>query len=191
MIATQMSWYVGRATGIVAWVLATTAILWGLALSTKLVRRKGVPAWLLGLHTYLGTLTIVFVAVHVGAMVADNYVHFGRADVLVPMASQWRPGAVAWGIAATYLLLAVQLTSWVRRWLPRRLWRVTHQLSFAVFVAGTVHGFQAGADDHNRAVQWGALVGGALVVFLVIFRLLAPRRRVVVPAAARARPEAA
>jgi len=187
MIAsTQMAWFVSRATGIMAWALSTAAVLWGLALSTKLIRRRGVPAWLLGLHTYLGTLTVVFTAVHLGALVADNWVHFGPSELFVPLASTWRPGAVAWGIVAFYLLVAVQITSWFKRWLPRRVWHGVHLTSLPLFVAGTVHGFQAGADRDNLAVQWAALTGATLVFFLVVFRLLAPRRRNVVPAAARA-----
>ena len=74
---------------------------------------------MLDLHKFLGTLSLVFVAVHLGALWADNYVHFGASELFVPMASTWRPGAVAWGIVAMYLLVAIQLTSWAMRRLPR------------------------------------------------------------------------
>lgn len=185
MINGQLAWFVARASGITAWALSTAAVVWGLTLSSKLIRRKGVPAWLLGLHTYLGTLTVVFTVVHLGALVADNYVHFGAAELFVPFASTWQPGAVAWGIVAFYLLVAVQVTSWLRTRLPRRLWHGVHLLSLPLFAAGTVHGLQAGADRGNLAVQWGALTAVALVVFLIVFRVLAPRRQVVVPAAVR------
>ena len=104
----------------------TLSILWGLALSTRLIRRKGVPAWLLDLHKFLGTLSIVFVGVHLLALWADNFVYFGPGELFVPFASPWRPGAVAWGIAATYLLVAIQLTSWMMKRLPRKLWHSVH-----------------------------------------------------------------
>lgn len=185
LAASQMAWFVSRATGLMAWVLATTSILWGLALSTKLIRRKGVPAWLLALHTYLGTLTLVFTGVHLAALVADNYVHFGPSELFVPMASGWRPGAVTWGIVCFYLLVAVQVTSWLKSRLPRKLWHRIHLASLPLFVMGTVHGFQAGADKNHLLVQWGALSGCSLVFFLLLFRVLAPKRRVVVPVAVR------
>ena len=172
MNTAQLAWFTARSSGIVAWVLATSSVLLGLALSTRLVRRKGVPVWLNSLHRYLGTLTLVFTAVHLGALVADNWVHFGVADLLVPMASTWRPGAVAWGIVALYLLVAVQVTSWCKRWLPRRLWHAVHLTSIPLFVAGTVHGAQAGADWSHPAVQWGALVGSAGILFLLLFRTM-------------------
>lgn len=171
MITEKLAWYVSRSSGLMAWVLATSSVIFGLALSTRLVRRKGVPAWLNALHRYLGTLTLVFTAVHLGALVADNWVYFGAAELFVPMKSAWRPGAVAWGIVAMYALVAVQLTSWCKRWLPRRLWHSVHLLSIPMFVFGTVHGFQSGADRQNMWVQWGALTGSVSLLFLLLFRV--------------------
>lgn len=172
----QVAWYASRSSGLVAWALVTAGILWGLALSTRLIRKRGVPAWLLDLHKFLGTLSLVFVGVHVVALWADSYVAFGWSELLVPMASTYRPGAVAWGVVATYLLVAIQVTSWMMRRLPRRLWHRIHLTSFPLFGMASVHGFQAGADRGVVLVQWLALTGGTLVVFLVLFRLLAPRR---------------
>jgi len=188
-VSPKLSWYVARASGLIAWAVVTASILWGLALSTRLIRRKGVPAWVLDMHKFLGTLSLVFVAVHLAALVADNFVYFGASELFVPMASPWRPGPIAWGIAATYLLVAIQLTSWMMRRLPRKVWHAVHMTSFPMFALVTVHGFTAGADNKNLAVQWLALTGTLLVVFLITFRLLAPRRgsRSVRPAASEPR----
>jgi hypothetical protein len=172
----QLAWYVARSSGLVAWALVTASILWGLALSTRLIRRRGVPAWLLDLHRFLGLLSLLFVAVHLLALWADSYVVFGWSELFVPMASSYRPGAVAWGIAATFLLVAVEVTSWLMKHLPRRVWHGVHLCSFGLFFAASVHGFQAGADRSTLVVDWLALTGGTLLVFLVFFRLLAPRR---------------
>ncbi len=172
----KLPWYLARAGGLVAWALVTASILWGLALSTRLVRRRGAPAWLAEMHRFLGTLSLLFTGVHLAGLVVDDYVAFGAADLLIPMASSWRPGAVAWGIVATYLLVAVEVTSWLLRRLPRRLWHAVHLSSFVLFVTATVHGFAAGTDAGATVVQWLALTGCTLVLFLVVFRVLAPRR---------------
>ncbi len=174
----KLSWYAARSSGLIAWAVVTASIVWGLVVSTRLIKRKGVPAWFLDLHKFLGTLSVLFVVVHLVALWADNYVYFGPAELFVPMAAHWRPGPVAWGIAATYLLVAIQLTSWTMRRLRRRVWHAVHMTSFPMFVLVTVHGFTAGADNKNLLVQWAGLTGTLLVVFLVTFRLLAPRRRV-------------
>ena len=125
-IDTRFWWWLSRASGIVAWVVVAAAVVWGLLASTKMIRRRGVPAWILDLHRYLGTLTIVFVAVHVFAIWADSFVKFGPRQLFVPFASTWRPHAVAWGIVSTYLLVAIQTTSWAMRKLPRRVWHRIH-----------------------------------------------------------------
>src|SRR5438270_369074 len=98
-------WWSARATGIVAWCVIVAAVVWGLLASTRLVRRRGMPAWILDLHRYLGTLTVVLVAAHLGAIWADSYVRFGLEQIFVPFASTWRPHAVAWGIVSTYALI--------------------------------------------------------------------------------------
>jgi predicted ferric reductase len=172
----KLSWYAARASGLIAWSIVTASIVMGLVVATRLVRRRGVPAWLLDLHKFLGALSLLFVAVHVLALWTDNYAYFGPGALFVPLASDWRPFPVAWGIAATYLLVAIQLTSWTMRRIPRRLWHTVHMTSLPMFVLATVHGFTAGADYRNLAVQWGALTGGLLVIFLLTFRTLAPRR---------------
>ena len=40
-------WYTARASGIVAWVLVSSAVLMGLSLSLRLTRRRPKPAWVL------------------------------------------------------------------------------------------------------------------------------------------------
>jgi predicted ferric reductase len=170
---------------LVAWAVVTASLLWGLALSTRFVRRRGIPAWLLDLHKFLGTLSLLFVAVHVLALWADNYVYFGPRELFVPFASDWRPSAVAWGVAAMYLLVAVELTSWVMKRLPRRLWHAVHMASFPLFIAATIHGFTSGADAKNVAIQWVALTCALLVVFFVVLRMRSRRTRTIRVAAAR------
>ena len=172
----QIDWYVARASGLVAWSVVTASILWGLALSTRLIRRKGVPAWLLDLHRFLGTLSVVFVGVHLLALWGDNYVYFAWREMFVPGASVWRPAAVAWGVVAMYFMIAIQLTSWSMRKMPRKIWHSIHLTSFLLFIGSTVHAFQSGADANNLLVQWGALTGCTLVLFLLLFRMLAPRK---------------
>ncbi len=131
-------------------------------------------------------LALVFTAMHLAALWADSYVAFGPAELFVPLAATWRPGAVAWGIAAFYLLLAVQLTSWARRRLPKRVWHTIHLSSLPLFVLATVHGVQAGTDANNSTVVLLATVLSSAVVFLLVYRIVAPRRPSRVPAEARA-----
>ena len=78
------------------------------------------PAWLLSLHRYLGALALVFVGVHVAAILLDSYTDFGITDVLVPFTGSWHPLAVAWGIVGMYLLVAIEITSLLRHRMSKR-----------------------------------------------------------------------
>ena len=167
-------WYLARGAGLTSWALAAVTLGCGLLLSTRSFAKRPRPAWMLDFHRTLGGLTVAFVGVHMVGLFADGYVHFGPAQLLIPLASTWRPGAVAWGIVALYLLIAIEVTSLWRRHLPASWWRRLHVVSIAVFPLGTIHALTAGTDAGPlfRKVVLGVT---ALVVFLWGVRLIAPR----------------
>jgi len=185
-MSSQLWWYSARAGGIVAWVLLTVSTLWGLVLSTKLRPPRVRPVWTLDLHRFLGELATIFVGVHVASIMLDSYTHFGVSDVLVPFAASWHPLWVAWGIVGFYLLLAVELSSLARRYLPNQLWRRLHFLSFVLFIVATVHFLMAGTDMNAPAVQWAVLAGsvavGAMTTYRVVQAVAASRQTAAQPA---------
>ena len=170
-MSTMLPWYVARAAGLVGWALLAAATLWGLALSTKILGKRARPNWLLDLHRWLGGLAVVFTGVHVVALLTDTYVHFGVASVLVPFASAWHPVAVAWGVVALYLLVAVELTSLARAHLPKIVWRRVHFASFALFVMATIHGLTAGTDTKSAMARVVVMVVGSVFVGLTAVRI--------------------
>lgn len=172
----QTWWYVARSTGIVAWSLLTLSMTWGLMLHTRILNGRPTPRWLLDLHRFLGGLSIVFVALHLAGLVGDSYAHFGPAELFVPFASSWRPAAVALGVVAMYLLVAIEVTSLLMRHLPRRWWRAVHLSSFATFLLSTLHTITAGSDARNSVLILAVNVAVAAVLFLILVRVLAPRR---------------
>ena len=182
-------WYLARAGGLVAYGLLAAATVWGLAVSARLLGRWPAPGWTLDLHRYLGGLAVTFTGIHLAGLLLDTYIRFDLLDLLVPFASTWRPGAVAWGVVAVWLLLAVQATSLARRRLPHRLWRRVHLAAFPLLVTATGHLLTAGFDRANPLVLTMLTATAAATIFLVLFRLLhlqgASR-----PTASRGRPPA-
>ena len=172
MSTTHLWWYLARSSGLVLLVCVTATILWGLLLSTRLIRRRSLPRWLLDLHRFLGSLTLALLMLHVGALVADSNVSFDLADVMVPGASAWRTGAVAWGIVGGWLIVAIQVTSWLRRRLSRSVSRWVHWSSVVVYVASIVHAIQSGSDVNNRIYVSVAVVSGLAVVFVALVRVV-------------------
>ena len=181
-MTSQFWWYVSRASGMVAAVLLILTLIWGLLITTKLIDRRGLPAWLTDLHRYLGGLSVVFIAVHLVALVFDNYLVFSWSDLFVPFASSWKAGPVAWGIGAFWGMVVVDGSSLVQRKMKRSLWRGLHYLSYPVAVMAALHAVQAGTDAGNivfRVVSIG-LIG--VLTALTIFRILyTPPKRSVVP----------
>lgn len=182
LASTQIWWFTARAGGLVAWALAALSILWGLALSTRALGRKPRAPWLLDLHRFLGGLTVVFVFVHMTGLWADQYVHFSVTQLLVPFAATWKPLAVAWGVVAFYLLLAVELTSLIMKRLPKRLWKGVHFSSYALYLFATVHLLTAGTDSRVPALRWGVIATIGAVVFFTVYRIIGPGRRASVAA---------
>lgn len=188
-------WYVARAAGLVAWALLAAATLWGLALSTKspgraLGKNRPRPNWLLDMHRWLGGTALAFTGVHVIALLADQYTHFGLGAILVPFASSWHPVAVAWGVVGLYLLLAVELTSLARSRLSKKAWRRVHTASFVLFVTATVHGLSAGTDTKSAAARIVVVAVSTVFVGLTAVRVSeVMRSRNAVPSAAAARRE--
>jgi predicted ferric reductase len=159
----HLAWYTARSAGLVAWGLSAATVATGLVQAGRALRRRGGPAWVAAFHRYLGTLTVLFVVVHVASLLFDRFAGFGLAELLVPFRAEWKPVPLAWGIVAFYLIVTVQLTSWARSSMPRWLWRWIHGLSFPLFAAATAHGYQAGTDRANHVVD-GLFVAGAVLV---------------------------
>jgi len=171
----EIWWYVSRASGIVAWLLLTATVIWGIVLADGLLKRRAV--WLLDMHRWLGGLTVAFLGVHLVSLLADSYVQFGPLDILVPFASQWRPAAVALGIIAFWLVIAVALTSVAVKRLPRRWWRGVHLASYATFWLTTIHGALAGTDASRPLYVTTASVVLMAVVIAVSQRILTTHLR--------------
>lgn len=182
MQTSTLAWDVARAAGLTAWSLASAAVIWGLLISSRASAfgRRPRPAWTLDLHRYLGGLATLFALVHVGGILADHWLRLSLLETLVPFTSSWRPGAVAWGIAGMYLLVAVELTSLARSRLPRRVWRVVHFASFPLFLTATVHAFTAGSDTGSVAF---VVVATAVILAITGLTALRIRRSVTAPPA--------
>jgi predicted ferric reductase len=173
----QFWWYLTRASGIIAWLMLTATVIWGILLSTKAFPNHRRPAWLLALHRWLAGLMLSFLAIHLVALVADSYVSFDIADLTVPYASEWKPGAVALGVIAMWLLVAVQVTSLAMRRLPRRFWRIVHLSSYVAFWLTSLHAAFAGTDTTSWIYRGGAAVSILAVAYALMYRL-ANRRAV-------------
>jgi sulfoxide reductase heme-binding subunit YedZ len=165
-------WFLSRAAGIVAWLMLTASVLWGIVLATDLFPRWRRRAWLTDLHRWLAGLTVFFLAGHLATLLADSHAKFRVLDVLVPYASTWRPTAIAAGVVAFWLLLAVEGTALAMKRLPGKWWRDIHIVSYWVFWLTTIHAAFAGTDTSRTLYAVTSLAAVAMVVFATSYRIL-------------------
>jgi predicted ferric reductase len=172
----QVWWYVSRASGIVATVVLVASLVLGVLLATRAMRAVDRPAWLLAMHRWFSALAVVGTVVHVLALVADNYVHFGVKEILLPMGSSWKAFPVTLGVIAMYLLIAVQATSLLMRRLPKRLWRAVHVTSYGLVWFSAVHAGLAGTDASNRVYQAVAVLLTSAALSAAVLRIVVGRK---------------
>lgn len=166
-----LTWYVARASGIVAWALLALSVIVGLVQSTRVTTGKPGPAWLRSFHGNAGAMALAFAGIHMVALLLDRTIEFSLLDLVVPFTADWRPGAVAWGIAGFYVLLAVAVTAWLRSRLPRGVWLKIHRIAAAGYVLSTIHLLAAGTDVTSPALMWTVLASILTIGALLLTRI--------------------
>jgi len=156
---TLFEWYLARASGIVAFVLLTIAVVLGLTLSGRAKLRYWPRFAIEDVHRFAGLLTGTFISLHVLTLFVDSYLPFSLMQLVVPGASTYRPLSTALGVVAAELLLALTITNRYRKRMSYRFWRRAHYLNFAIWGLALSHGIAVGTD---RAAPWAlALYIGA------------------------------
>ncbi len=169
-------WYVTRSSALVAWILMTLSVVWGVLLATRALRHIDNPGWLHDLHRYLSGLSILIIGLHVVSLMLDGWLHFSISEVLVPFTTDFKPVATAIGILGLYLFVAVQATSMVMHRLPRRFWRFIHLASYALLGVVAFHAGMIGTDVGSG---WYTLLSVSLIVvaaLAIILRLVVAER---------------
>jgi DMSO/TMAO reductase YedYZ heme-binding membrane subunit len=75
-----------------------------------------------------------------------------------------------------YLLIAVEVSSLMRRRLPKRWWKGIHVASYAVYALGTIHLLTAGTDRHSAVLLWTVAIVTGAVACMTIYRVTAPTK---------------
>jgi sulfoxide reductase heme-binding subunit YedZ len=172
-----ITWIVLRAAGVAAYVLLFGSVAWGLVSTTTLFGRRVAKATAVSIHQFLSTVAVVMLGVHLGGLFLDRFQPFGALDILVPLRSTYRSIAVAFGIVAMYCMLAVLVSSWLRKRVGTTWWRRLHLLTVPAFLLAMLHGITAGSDASRPWMWWLYVVTGVVTVFLVLVRGLTAQAR--------------
>lgn len=166
-------WYLTRATGLVALVLLSATVVLGLVASIGWTRERWPRFLSQALHRNLSLYCLVVIALHIVTTVADGYVPISYLDAVVPLTSPYRPLWVGLGALAFDLLVAVAVTSALRRRIGQRAWRGAHWLAYACWPIAVLHGLGTGSDSRQLGAE--ALYGVCVlaVASALVWRLVA------------------
>jgi predicted ferric reductase len=169
---TSAYWYISRAGGLVSYVLLWAATAWGLVVSTKVAKGLIAAPFSTSLHEFLSLGALAFAGIHALALLGDRYIDFGVVDIVYPFAAGYRTGWVGLGQLGFYLSLALTLSFYVRKRIGPKTWRSLHYLTFAAYALAVIHSLTSGTDASVLAVRAMYLGTGAVIVFLIYYRLL-------------------
>lgn len=176
---TDALWYFARGSGVVSLVLLSVVVALGIG------ARSGRPAFGLPrfavnlLHRNAALLAVVLVVGHMVSLLFDPYAQLRLVDLVAPFVGNYRPFWQGLGTLAVDILIAVVVTSLLRRRLGATAWRVVHWLAYLCWPIAFAHSLGTGTDAGTWWLQSVAAACAALVAAAVGWRLLPtfhPRR---------------
>jgi hypothetical protein len=173
----MLPWILGRGLGLAAFVSLGALTVLGLwvhhpwRLSTKGIK----PITLLRVHSDMAATTVTLVIAHLTALALDPYAHVGWVGALVPWQSPYRPGPVALGTLALWMLVLVGVTAGLAGVIGGGRWLLVHRLGWTSFAAALLHGVTAGSDALRLRMIY--LIAGILVGSVAITRAWAQLRQ--------------
>ncbi len=158
-------WYLARGTGAVSLVLLTASVVLGIVGSVRFTARRWPRFAIDAVHRDVSLLVVVVLVIHIVTSVLDGFAPIRLFDGVIPFVTPYRPLWMGLGTLAFDLLLAIAITSLVRRRLGYRTWRAVHWLAYASWPVAVLHGLGTGSD----VKQWWmlALTAACIVAVLV------------------------
>jgi predicted ferric reductase len=162
------TWDASRASGFAGYLLLWASVASGVLINLRF-RPWGPMTWMIEVHRITSVLAAAFLVIHVMGLILDPVVHFSVIDGLVPFTSTFRPIQVGMGTLAQWLLIIVLASTALAGWMPHRLWKQIHLLSFPAFLLALLHGFTSGTDSGSTlAVGIYAGTAGSLAGIFVL-----------------------
>jgi sulfoxide reductase heme-binding subunit YedZ len=158
-------WYFTRGTGFVALLLLTAIMVLGILGPLRVSSPRWPRFAVETLHRDLSLLAILVIVAHVLTTVLDGYAPIGVIDALVPFHSAYRTLWLGLGTVAFDLMLALIVTSLLRRRVGRRSWRLIHWLAYASWPIAVLHGIGTGSD---AAAWWSVLLTATCVLCVAV-----------------------
>jgi sulfoxide reductase heme-binding subunit YedZ len=178
----SLPWYIGRSSGILAFILFSVVVINGLLISTRLVWKILPPALNYEMHRFFAWMALLATIGHASSFMFDHYFHLSATETLVPfllvrpitstlgLSIGWTVGL---GIIAIYGALALVLSSEFRNRIGVKAWRKLHYMSFVMYLLFLGHGILSGTDSKEWWMISTYTTSGVIVFSLTIVRIVA------------------
>ena len=103
--------------------------------------------------------------IHIVTTVLDGFAPISLIDAVVPFLSAYRPIWLGFGALAFDLLIALTITSLVRRRLGYGAWRAIHWLAYVSWPIAVLHGLGTGSDSKQT---WALVLTFACVLAVLV-----------------------
>jgi sulfoxide reductase heme-binding subunit YedZ len=174
----QLTWFLARASGVVALALLTLSMVLGIVAGTRLSSTRWPRFVTQGLHRNISLFVLVLLAVHVIVAVVDDYVTITVQESFIPFIGTYRPVWMGLGAISSDLVIAMVVTSLLRQRIGYETWRAVHWTAYLCWPLGIVHALGTGSDVRKAWSVLFTLACVALVLLAVAWRIVAgwPRR---------------
>jgi DMSO/TMAO reductase YedYZ heme-binding membrane subunit len=98
------------------------------------------------LHRDVSLLVMAALGIHIVTSVLDGFAPINLLDAVLPFRTVYRPLWMGLGAFSFDFVLALVVTSLVRRRLGYRAWRAIHWLAYASWPVAVLHGLGTGSD---------------------------------------------
>lgn len=167
----KLAWHLVRSSGVVAYVLLLASTIWGLFLSSQVVKDWSPGVLSMTIHTTISWLALLLGLVHALLLMFDDYLSYTLGDILIPFTGPYRPEAVGLGTLAFWLMLIIALSFPLKKRIGHQTWKRLHYTSYIAFGMVSAHGIFAGTDSALLGFRLLMGFGVGLVILLLGIRM--------------------
>lgn len=165
-------WFLTRGTGAVALVLLTASVVLGVLGSVRFSGGSRWPRFTIdALHRDVSLLVIALLVLHIVTSVLDSFAPISVVNAVIPFTGTYRPFWLGLGALSFDLLIALVVTSLLRRRLGYRSWRAIHWFAYASWPVAVFHGLGTGSDTKSWWMLALTAACGAAVLIAVWVRI--------------------
>jgi DMSO/TMAO reductase YedYZ heme-binding membrane subunit len=158
-------------------VLLSAIVILGTLSPMRLAGTERWPRFAVGrLHRDLSLLVLVLLAIHIVTSVLDTFAPIALLDAVIPLHSSYRPLWLGFGALSFDLLLALTITSLVRRRLGYERWRLIHWLAYISWPVAVLHSLGSGSDTKASWSELLSVACTAAVLAAIVIRIIRAQR---------------